>query len=100
MLVSSVAKEFARSKAEEIATAMPLFARTMVRVFLATAENRFDRNIEFVQGGNQVVLVFTVCFLSIDGDVEGLILAVLNNGFECHAPVNIQHGEHHIEVDE
>ena len=60
MLISSVAEEFSRGEAEEIATAVPLFAWAVIRIFIASTENRLNWNAEFVQGRNQIVLVLAI----------------------------------------
>ena len=99
MLVATVADEFAGFEAEEVAAAVPLLAGSPVIVAIATV-NWLQVDADVFQSCKQVGDLATHGLLSVNGDMEGLVVAVHDNRLVNHASVDIKHGEYHIEVDE
>ena len=78
---------------------MPLLACCPVVVTVAAVDG-FQIDADFFQSAEQIGDFFADGLLSIDSDVEGLVFAVQDDRLVDHAAVHIQHGEHHIEVNE
>ena len=99
VLVAAVADELARGETEEVAAAVPLLTGTEDLVATTTVDG-LQVDAEAFQGHEQVGLVLADGFLAVDGDVEGLECVAHHDGFVGHALVEVDHVEHHVEVDE
>ena len=98
VLVATVADELAWLKAEEVAAAVPLLTCCPVVVSVATVD-RLHVDADLFQSGKQVRDLSANGFLSVNGNVEGLVFAVHDDGLVNHASVDVEHGEHHVEMD-
>ena len=98
--VAGIAQELAGGEAEEVGPAVPLFAGREQTVAAAAAEDGLHGNTEAVQGDHQVGFFLCGHFLSVNGIVDGLEGRIHDDGLIGHAAVHIEHGEHHVEVDE
>ena len=99
MLVTAVADKLARLEAEEVAAAVPLLTGSPIVVSVA-AIHRLQVDADIFQSCKQVGNLFADGLLSVDGDMEGLVFAIHDDGLIDHATVHVEHGEHHIQVDE
>ena len=86
-LVASIAEELTRSEAEEVATAVPLFAGGKCVVTVAT-KYRFKVQVHILESRKQVGCFRAHGFLSVDGDVEGLERTVHDDRLVNHAFVH------------
>ena len=98
-LVATIAQELARGEAEEVAAAVPLLTGGKI-IVAVTAIHRLKVDAQRFQCSNHVRHLRSKGFLSINGDMEGLEVAVHDDWFVDHALVHIKHREHHIQMDE